>query len=136
MTTENLGLFQAMSSKMKYLEQRHRVIAQNIANADTPAYEPKDLKPVDFSTVMKKVTSSQSITPNTTQAGHMVPGGNVADPKQRDQRQVYEVAPAGNAVILEEQILNATENNMDYSLMTSIYQKNIGMIRTALGTNK
>ena len=134
MTTENLGLFQAMGSKMQYLEQRHRVIAQNVANSDTPGYEPRDLKPVDFSVVMKKVTKSSHVTPVTTQAGHMTPGGDIRDPQQRDQRQVYEVAPAGNAVILEEQMLKSSENNMDYNLMTTLYQKHVGLIRAALGT--
>ena len=64
----------------------------------------------------------------------MTPGGDIRDPQQRDQRQVYEVAPAGNAVILEEQMLKSSENNMDYNLMTTLYQKNVGLIRAALGT--
>lgn len=134
MTTENLGLFQAMSSKMQYLEQRHRVISQNVANADTPGYQPQDLKPVDFSTAMTKVVKSNSVLPERTQAGHMNPNGDIDNPRRDEQDQVYEVAPAGNAVILEEQMLKSSENKMDYSLMTTLYQKNVAMLRAAMGT--
>lgn len=136
MTTENLGLFQAMSSKMQYLDQRHRLIAQNIANADTPGYEPRDLKPVDFATVMKSVVKPSELLPATTQAGHMKPGGEVANPKTADQRQVFEVAPSGNAVILEEQMTKSSENMVDYNLMTTVYKKNVAMIKAAIGAGK
>ena len=35
-------------------------------------------------------------------------------------------------VILEEQMVNSTQTTMDYNLMTTLYQKNVGLIRTAL----
>lgn len=134
MTTENLGLMQAMSSKMKFLEQRHRVISQNVANSDTPGYKPQDLKPVDFSKAMTKVVKSNSVSPEKTQAGHMNPNGDIDDPRSGKQREVYEVAPAGNAVILEEQMLKSSETKMDYNLMTTLYQKNVAMLRAAMGS--
>ena len=43
MTTQDIGLFKALGAKMDYLGQRQRVIAQNVANADTPNYRPNDL---------------------------------------------------------------------------------------------
>lgn len=133
MTTENLGLFQAMSSKMQFLEQRHRIISQNVANSDTPGYAPQDLKPVDFGAAMTKVVKSNAVSPARTQAGHMTPNGDIDNPRSGKQRQVYEVAPAGNAVILEEQMLKSSETKMDYSLMTTLYQKNVAMLRAAMG---
>ena len=135
MTIDNIGLFQALGSKMDYLNQRQRVISQNIANTDTPGYRPKDLKEVDFSKVLDKVTESKgsNVHLETTNDGHMPPGGgiNMADPKK--QKQTYEVAPAGNAVIMEEQLINSGETVMDYNLMTNLLQKNMGLLRTSLG---
>jgi flagellar basal-body rod protein FlgB len=46
---------------------------------------------------------------------------------------MYEVAPAGNSVIIEEQLMDAGQNAADYNLMLNIMQKQVGMIRTALG---
>jgi len=55
----------------------------------------------------------------------------VEDP--RKQKETYEVAPVGNAVIMEEQLLMAGRTVMDYNMMTNLLQKQTGMIRTALG---
>lgn len=133
MTTQNIGLFKAIGAKMDYLDQRQRVIAQNIANADTPSYQPKDLLPVDFGKVLKSVTNEPIVRPETTNALHMPSPHHIDDPKNREQKKVYEEAPYGNAVVLEEQMVRSARNQMDYGLMTNLYQKNVSMIRTALG---
>ena len=137
MTTQNIGLFKALSAKMGYLDQRQRVVSQNIANADTPGYQARDLTKVDFGRVLQKtVGDTTTVRPEATHKDHMPHAGRVEDPKNREQKITYEVAPAGNAVIMEEQLLKANETMMDYNLMTTLYQKNVGMIRTALGRSQ
>lgn len=136
MTTQNLALLKGLSAKMGYLNHRQSVIAQNIANADTPGYQPQDLTAVNFDKVLKAVDKSSGMAKasvSTTSSGHMSPGSSLRDPKTDDQKTVYEVAPTGNAVIMEEQMINSQKTSMDYGLMTSLYQKNIGMIKTSIG---
>lgn len=135
MTTENISLFRALGAKMDYLNQRQRVISQNIANTDTPGYRPQDLKKADFSSVLKSVVKDKQsqVHLETTDAGHMPPPNEIQDPKQRKAKKTYEVAPAGNAVIMEEQLINSGQTMMDYNLMTNLMTKNVGLIRTALG---
>ncbi|MCB1721414.1 MAG: flagellar basal body rod protein FlgB [Alphaproteobacteria bacterium] len=134
MTTENIALFKALGAKMDFLNQRQRVISQNIANTDTPGYRPKDLKPVDFGNVLQNVTKGKSgVRLETTDNLHMPPPGDVRIDDPQKQKRTYEVAPAGNAVIMEEQLINSGQTVMDYNLMTNLYQKNTGMIYTALG---
>ncbi len=133
MTTQNIALMKAIAAKMGYLDQRQRVLSQNIANADTPGYRPSDLTDVDFGSVLKSVTGDASVRPATTDDMHMPSVNQLDDTKAREQKVVYEVAPAENAVIMEEQMIKASKNIMDYNLMTSLYQKNVNMLRTALG---
>lgn len=135
MTTQNLSLFKALGAKMDYLNHRQRVIAQNVSNSDTPGYRPKDLTPVDFGNVLKDITEKKSVRVETTNDMHMPPPGQINDAKSKKQKHTYEVAPAGNAVIMEEQLINSQQTIMDYSLMSNLYQKNVAMIRTAIGTN-
>ena len=135
MTTQNISLLKALSAKMDYLGQRQRVISQNVANSDTPGFRPQDLKPVDFSHVLKKVSEQGGVQIETTDPMHMPSPNVVADTEEARQKKVYEMAPAGNSVIMEEQLFNANKTAMDYSLMTNLYQKNINMIRLALGRN-
>ncbi len=137
MTTENLALMKAIGAKMDFLTQRQRVIAQNVSNADTPNYRPQDIKETDFSKVLKNITQTGKGVPNvnldTTNGLHMPTPGDVNVNDPRKQRETYEVAPVGNAVIMEEQLIKSGKTVMDYNLMSNLYQKNIGMIRTALG---
>ncbi len=136
MTTDSIGLFKAMTAKMNYFDQRQRVISQNVANADTPQFRPMDLKPVDFGRAVADVTKQNVVRPAITDDQHMPRNDDIDDPEARRKRTTYEVAPAGNAVIIEEQMISAARTTMDYNLMTTLYQKNVGMIRTALGNRQ
>ncbi|MCB1556312.1 MAG: flagellar basal body rod protein FlgB [Alphaproteobacteria bacterium] len=133
MTTQNIGLMKALAAKMDYLDHRQRILAQNVANADTPGYLAHDLTAVDFSGILKNVAGGAEVQPATTNARHLPAPGQVPDGKDREKKPEYEIAPAENAVILEDQMLKVSRNAMDYQLMTSLYQKNVNMIRTALG---
>jgi flagellar basal-body rod protein FlgB len=135
MSGQEIALFKALGAKLDYLGQRHRVIAENIANADTPGYRPHDLKPVDFGAILKGVSEAPGgVTPAQTDAAHIgSPTGEASGGGEANQKKVYEVAPVGNAVVIEEQLLSAGRNVMDYNLMLNIYQKQIGMMKIALG---
>jgi len=133
MDIKDMALFQAMGAKMNYLSTRQGVISQNIANADTPEYRPRDLTEVDFGAVLTEISNSKKMRVEKTQAGHMIPGGDIDDAKNRKSRFTYEVAPADNAVIIEEQMVKASETTLDFNLMTNLMRKNVGMLRTAIG---
>ena len=134
MTIQDIGLFQALSAKMGYLNQRQSVIAQNVANSDTPGYRPKDLVEVDFSSMLKaQMGGTKTVAVSTTNEGHLPNANSQINVNAKKQKDTYEVAPSGNAVIMEEQLMKAGQNNMDYNLMINVYQKQVGMMRMALG---
>lgn len=137
MTTQNIPLFKALGAKMQYLNQRQGVIAQNIANADTPNYRPQDTSEIDFGRILDHVSQGkdkiQKVRMESTNELHMPAVNELPDPESKKQKITYEVAPAENAVILEEQMLKSGQTTMDYNLMTNLYRKNVNMIRTALG---
>ncbi len=146
MTIENISLLKALDTKMDYLNQRQRVIAQNVANADTPGYKPRDLEKPDFSNLMKMLSAEKgtatvrpvTVTARTTGSnqikltGQRTANDSSGDFKEIIQKDTYEVAPGGNAVIIEEQLINANRTMMDYNLMSNILQKQIGLLRTAV----
>src|SRR5690606_32338192 len=108
MTSQDLTIFKAALHGMKHAEARSKVLASNIANADTAEYQAKDIKPLDFKAVLKNSSSSTSLSAATTNAGHIALGGkNGASGKfiAREQKDSYEVSPAGNSVVLEEQLM-------------------------------
>jgi flagellar basal-body rod protein FlgB len=124
----------AMAEKMRWLEARQKVLAQNIANADTPNYKPMDLKAFDFKNLLKSSTSAHAVGLGATNPGHVSSGtsGTDADIAEKRQKKVYETAPAGNAVILEEQLLKMNETMMDHRMISTLYQKNIDLIKSSI----
>ncbi len=133
--TQDITLFKAISAKMGYLDTRQKVLANNVANADTPNYRSKDLTKVDFGSLLKDITSGDRMNVHleTTDSQHMPDPNNIEKADEMKRRTTYEVAPAGNAVILEEEIIKANQNTMDYNMMTNLYSKHVSMMRTALG---
>lgn len=134
MTTENIGLFKALGARMDYLNERQRIIAQNIANSDTPGYKPQDLKPQDFSSILKGLDSTKpSVHMVSTNPMHLPAGnGQVPDAKAAVTKDTYEVTPTGNAVVMEEQLMKSGQNQADYNLITSLYQKQVRLFQIAL----
>lgn len=134
MSISDLQLFQALKSKMQWHQSRQGVLAENVANADTPGYAGKDLKAFSFEDVMAR--HSSGLQTSRTSTSHMVgsmmrESGNV----EHDEATGFEVTPDGNSVVLEEQMMKVTENQMDYQTVASLYQKGLGLIRTALSRN-
>ncbi len=134
MTIENIGLFQAMNAKMNYLAQRQKVISQNVANADTPNYISNDLVKADFSKLVAKVQKNKMhVSMETSNPMHQLAPNQSPLPREAKNKVPYEVQPDGNSVILEEQMIKASETQMDYTLMLNLYRNAADLIRTSLG---
>lgn len=132
MNLNKIPLFAMLTERMSWLNQRQQLLADNIANADTPGYKPKDLAPVDFDKLARE--ASRSITIASTNVGHLVGGARSSGPfRVTDQGGIYEMTPSGNAVVLEEQLMKVSQTVMDHRIMAGLYAKHMGMIRLALG---
>ena len=126
-----LKLFQRMSERMGWLGARQEVLAQNIANADTPHFVPHDMKALKFVDHLNQVAP---ITQARTNAMHMggtgQPDASIDEQKTKKQ---YETAPVGNAVVLEEQMVKLADAQSSYQLMTNLYRKHVDLFKMALG---
>jgi flagellar basal-body rod protein FlgB len=68
-----IPLFAMLRDRLGYLNERQKVIAQNVANTDTAKYVPEDLKPFSFNAQVAMQRQGQAGAMATTQAGHMAP---------------------------------------------------------------
>jgi len=135
MTTDNLTLLQAAIKKMHWHETRQKTLAANVANADTPGYQARDVAPLDFKSLLEKSSSPLSLSMATSDPKHLSLGGASGSSAQHPakvQKSAYGASSTGNSVSLEEQLLKMNENYTDHRLTTSIYQKNIDMLKTSL----
>lgn len=127
-----IPLLKMITTQMGWLNQRQKVLSQNVANADTPGFVPRDLVPLDFADMARaqvRRLKLEGSAPQHITESHQAPKGEFKGKK--DDK--YPSEPSGNAVVLEEQMLKLSESQVDYELITRLYRKHVGMLRTALG---
>lgn len=139
MDITRIPLFDAVTKRLGWLTDRQAVLAQNIANANTPGYKPRDLRPVDFGAMAEQSAGggtgmSGTLKMAATNAHHMAPAGGGSDARAVDDRKPVEVSIDGNKINIEDQAMKIADTAASFQLATSLYKKHIQMIRTALGS--
>lgn len=129
----DLPFFSALRTQMQWHSARQSVIAENIANADTPGYQAHDLQRVNHEAQFS-VSRPMASGPVRTDAKHIA-GRPIADTTGFDNGASgsFEITPEGNSVVLEEEVMKMTANQLDYQTVATLYQKSLGMLRLAVG---
>ncbi len=134
-----LPIFDGIARRMHHLADRQRVVAQNIANSETPGYKAREVAEPSFAAllatqggatgVMRIARPRVTLTAGMTALGARPPqgGGAVID------RDVAETKPDGNSVTIEEQLLKMGQIQADFAAMTNLYRKQHGLLKAALG---
>lgn len=127
---DKLSVVALAKSRMDWVAKRQEVLAENIANANTPKFVPSDLKSFDFKSVLND--SAPTVQVKVTSPMHVQPV--MTDPQTViKDRKDFESSADGNAVILEEQMAKVGEAKSAYDTAASLFQKQFKMLRTALG---
>ena len=53
MDLRDLPLLSMLKERMSWLNQRQDTLSQNVANADTPKFTARDIKPIQFSDILQ-----------------------------------------------------------------------------------
>ena len=130
-----IPIFAMLRGRLGYLSERQRVIAENVANADTAGYQPRELKPFNFQAQLRAASGAGGpATLAVTQPGHIqAPGAGrgaatgVKGVKIKDSETTLD----GNSVVLEEEMMKMTDARMNYDAAISFYQKSLGLLRMA-----
>ena len=127
MDPTKIGLFDLAEKRLAWTAQRQSVLAANIANANTPSYQARDVE--SFASVL---AGQGAITPTQTQAGHMagtLPNGLASITKEPPAAKALD----GNKVTLDQQLTKVADTETTQSLVTTVWKKYRGMFNTALG---
>ena len=125
MDLSQIPLFKAMAQKLAWLGGRQTVLAENVANINTPGFHPSDLKSIDFAKLLNGETGGP-LRLVATSPGH------IATPISGGQPNVQKVEVAG-PVQVEDQMMKVSDTATQYAFTTSLYQKQIALIKQALG---
>lgn len=128
------NLFDLAAARAQWLARRHAVLAANVANADTPDFRPLDLREPTPERLIAGARAPAGVGLARTNPAHAEGAAPRPPAGDRGRRgEGWETAPAGNAVVIEEQAQKLAQTQLDHQLATGIYGKLVGLMRGALG---
>lgn len=131
MDLSKLPVFAMMSRRMEWLGKRQQVLAQNVANADTPGFRAADLKEPSFREMLGGTRGGVAMA--ATNARHLSAAKGVAGNYKAEETKGADISLSKNSVDVEEEMMKVTQTAMDHQLTVNLYRKHIAMIKAALG---
>jgi flagellar basal-body rod protein FlgB len=129
MPISDIPIFSMLRTKLHWHQERQHVLAENVANADTPEFKPSDLAAPKFG------AGSSGVAPLTllrTSPTHLASSDSTAAFDSQPGHD-FEVVPTGNAVSLEDEMMKVASNQMDFQAASALYTRGLGLIKTAIG---
>jgi flagellar basal-body rod protein FlgB len=114
------------SQQARWLSTRQAVIAENVANINTPGYVARDVKP------FADVLNNTQLELAATNPNHMTLIATEASTQSLKPGEDWEVTNSGNSVSVEQQMMEAGDVNRVYSLNTNIVKAFHGMLMSSV----
>ncbi len=128
MSSTNPTLMNMLIQKMSYLNQKQAMLAENVANQDTPNYKALDMKPFNFGDALRQASVGMAVT----DPRHIVPASMAGVNAQTFASKTGENLPSGNTVDIEDQMMEVSKTAGDYQATTSMYRKVMGLLKIAI----
>ncbi len=132
MTLDDIPLFSMLKSRLDYLNQRQGLISENVANANTPGYQPRDLKPFTIKgshAGAPLALASVQLTP-----AHMAGSVSESPAWAPEDSPDSEGRLDGGHVVLEDEMMKLTDARMNFETAIGFYQKSLSLIQLAIHT--
>jgi flagellar basal-body rod protein FlgB len=131
MDLNKLPVLAALMRRLDWLGERQRMLANNIANVDTPGFRPQDLAPPDFRTLL--AGSQGGLRVAATNAKHLSATASHKANERATERRGDDVSPVGNAVTIEQQLMKVAETQAEHQTVANLYRKHVGFLKMAIG---
>jgi flagellar basal-body rod protein FlgB len=134
--------FAVLRERLGFLNERQKTLAENVANASTPGYVPRDLDQRAFSDAVARMMPSarsgpggpapvQPVRMAATRTGHLDGGAPAGGSGRMVRAPDSETTIDGNAVVIEEQMIKVADTRMNYDVALGLYQKGLQLMRLA-----
>jgi flagellar basal-body rod protein FlgB len=128
----DMPIFSALKSKMSWLQSRQTILAENVANADTPGYTSNEIEGFSLPGATT-VRGPRPVAPMLTNPMHIAGTFSEDSSWNVDDTDTFEITPTGNSVVVEEEMMKVAETQLDYQMATGLYSRGLGLLKTALG---
>ena len=124
---QNVEIFQTAGAMARHAGSRQAVVAQNIANADTPHFRALEMP--SFRDVYRDDAVGGMKATRTTH----LQGNTTASAEAEVVQSQSEPAPNGNSVSLEDEMLRSVDVSREHSRALAIYKHGMTVLRATLG---
>lgn len=133
MEPSGLSVFRRLNARMQWLTERQTVLAENIANVNTPGYRARDMHPPDFASEIARTAPRAPTAPPQPQHFQLTPrlGPDLSGETLEGQQETI----SGNSVDMEVELKKAADAALEYQTMTHLYRKHLEMLRMASSNN-
>ncbi len=114
---------------MRYLGVRQKILAENVANADTPQATRKDL--VSFTDALRTVATSR---PATTHPAHFASLPGTPEFRENRRAEGYALEISENDIVLEQEMVAASEVRQAYAMAARVMRSMTDMMGRAFST--
>jgi flagellar basal-body rod protein FlgB len=125
---KDLAILQLADGLARHSAVRHRLVAENVANADTPGYRAQDVTPFD------QLVPAE-FDPRATRPGHLT-GQQVQRLTVINDSVFGAESPNGNDVSLTDQVARATQTMGNHDKAVTVYKKTLDILRLGLGRGR
>ena len=130
MSYSDLPIIDALTRSMHYGTRRNRVLAQNVANVDTPNYKARDLQTIRFPESLRR---AQGGNLTRTDSRHFASSAFQTPAPIQTLALTNERTISGNTVNLEENLVKINQNAAEHNRAISLYRKYFRFVNTATG---
>lgn len=126
MDPSRIALFDLADQRLAWVGRREQLLAQNVANADTPGWRARDIKPFASLLAGRVVRPAPvPVAPGALPLPLATPFDSAPMPG--------DAGPDGNNVQLDAQLARVADSETTQALVTGLYGKYLAMFRTVLG---
>jgi flagellar basal-body rod protein FlgB len=127
----NATTIPVLEQVVNFAQQRHSVLAGNLANLDTPGYEVRDLSPQAFESRLKKAIEHRNAGQASRSWGDVSQAVNnpIGQISGELETFLYHDESTGN---LETQIAAVSKNQLQHNLALSIMTSQFRLLQTAI----
>lgn len=122
--------FEALAKSLDLRAERQVVISSNVANANTPGYQAKEL---DFEGALSRALTLDGKPMDRTNEMHMTSAGEVGDVKGEIFNEINDVVREdGNTVDRDAELTKMAENHLLYNAAADLVKKKLAMLKYAI----
>lgn len=129
---EPIGIIALASKQAEWLTVRQSVVADNVANVNTPNFRTKDVNSFD-DVLASQSSNGSAMSLVTTNARHMNINDSSHDGIAVSEQSGLAVSSSGNSVQIAHEMMKASQIRQEYDLNTGLVKALNSMMMTTIG---